>query len=250
MFPNIPLIFRYSDESEYGSRKKTSFPLTLNPLFYFDGENINSLPEVNPIDNIIDLSGYNNNISQTDVNRKPLLAIEDGYRGASFDGTDDLLSRNDSLGLTGNPGLTIMLVIKLVPGNSNAIPIMRLGSTGDNFSVTYNIGDRFRVFANAITEFFTTLGQGGDIKVLTITKTNGGGNTTSRLWINNTEIFTSSPSGTPLNLVDNYFQLSFGTQQSTGPSYLFSGFIKGEEVTDEERQELLDFFYDKYNISP
>lgn len=185
------------------------------------------------------------NITQNVGDDKPALIKDGGFRAVSFDYVDDFLERGDSFGLVGNPAITIMMVVKLVTGVNYVSSMLRIGSpTSLDFNVSANIGDRFRVFATDINEFFTTIS--GNIQLLTITKPAGGDNTTAKFYINGTEI-TGSPTGTTgINLLNDEFTLGKGNSGEV--LKLFSIFMAKELFSDSGRQELENFFINQYGI--
>lgn len=118
-----------------------------------------------------DQSGNTRDLAQSTTGKQPqivssgsLLTIGSGYPAASFDGSDDTLTRADALGLTGSPALTIAATAKIdLTDRGSAKTAWGLGSSGVTGSQRYALymqgttfsqdyGGAFNLFLPGITQ--------------------------------------------------------------------------------------------------
>lgn len=249
-------------------------PYSNNLLAWYTGRNVNGYDlSGTQILQMQDNSPNSNDVISTNIYRPNL--IDDGRFKVPKFTPSQYLFRTDSLGLTGNPAHTVIIVVKFDAIPPATIGLIQFGVISNNTPGKKIAILKSRDFGGQIVLAYR-YGQAGAFTpggfkyynympttapfILTLSKPAGGLPDSSRLYINNSTTplgngATSSNWNASENLNLDNVQFGFGSQIPAGPpNFGLNGLIKeivvyGENVSQANRISVVNELMNKWSIN-
>lgn len=188
-----------------------------------------------------DKSGNGYNISQSDNAKKPTVSNNE----VIFDGLDDYLSVNSRLGLSANPDILIIMIIRPIAGVTDIIA--SIGSGSRNLMVGKS--GEWGWFFSGGNEQYNNVTNGVET-IAAFYRPSGGGFGSSKFYQNGTEQTVSSVANPTTSPTDTSEFFVMGTNGALGlfTSSAIKEFIITTDNSDKNRKNIEGYLADKYSL--